>query len=304
MLFGLLMSTSIPDAFGGRALPFAIGVAALQVGRTAFLAFALRQGGQMPQYRNFVRIGIWFAIAAIFWIAGALADPETRLYLWGGALVAELATAFIGFWLPGLGRSTTRDWSVSGEHMAERCGLFVIIALGEAVMIAGATFTELAWTTPHTLAFLAAVIAAIAMWWIYFNIGAERAAHHFAHSEDPGALARTAYTYIHMPLVAGIVAMAVAVELALAHPQGHMEPAMRWTACGAAFLFIGGNTLFKRATAGWFPLSHLAGLAIAVALFLAAPGLTPLQMIVAVAALLVTVATWETVSLRGTADRA
>lgn len=295
MLLGLLMSTSIPLAFGDRALSFAVAVAAIQVGRTAYLAWALR--ASPPQCRNFTRVAIWFAAAALFWIAGGLADGEQRLLFWTIALAIELTPAFFGFWLPRLGRSSTRDWNLSTEHMAERCGLFVIIALGEMIMISGGTFSGLEWSTPVSLAFLAAAIAAIAMWWIYFNLGAERAARAFGHSEDPGVLARGAYTYAHMPLVAGIVLMAVAIELALEHPLGHAGPPMVWSAAGAAGLFLLGNHLFKRATAGWFPFSHWVGLGAVIALAFAAPMLSPLAVLAATAGILVTVAAWETISL-------
>ena len=66
--------------------------------------------------------------------------------------------------------------------MSERCALFVIIALGESVLVTGATFAELEWDRTHVSAFLVAVLGSIAIWWIYFDTGAERARHRIAHS--------------------------------------------------------------------------------------------------------------------------
>ena len=107
--------------------------------------------------------------------------------------------------------------------MAERCGLFVIIALGESILITGATFADLPWTTETMAAFLAAFLGSVAMWWLYFNIGAERASRQIRSSGDPGRIARVTYTYVHLLLVAGIVVSAVADELVLKYPHGHAD---------------------------------------------------------------------------------
>ena len=82
-------------------------------------------------HRNFVRITVWRALGAACWLAGGFVDGPARLAVWGLALAIDTASPLLGFFVPGLGRSTTADWNVEGAHMAERCGLFVIIALGE-----------------------------------------------------------------------------------------------------------------------------------------------------------------------------
>jgi low temperature requirement protein LtrA len=109
------------------------------------------------------------------------------------------------------------------SHLAERCGLFIIIALGESVLVTGATFACLDWAPVSAAAFVVAFIGSIAMWWIYFNIGAERGSRHIAQSKDPGRAARVAYTYLHLLFVGGIILAAVGDELMLAHPLGPVE---------------------------------------------------------------------------------
>ncbi|MGO8212798.1 low temperature requirement protein A, partial [Rhizobium ruizarguesonis] len=84
---------------------------------------------------TFVRITAWLVVAGVFWIAGGLLEHEARLIAWVIALAIEYAGPAAGFAVPGLGRSTARDWDVSGAHMAERCALFVIICLGEAILV-------------------------------------------------------------------------------------------------------------------------------------------------------------------------
>ena len=76
--------------------------------------------------------------------------------------------------------------------MAERCALFVIIALGESLLVTGATFAGLPLERPQVLAFLVAFAGVVAMWWIYFDTGSERAAHHVDHAASRGRVARNA----------------------------------------------------------------------------------------------------------------
>ena len=83
--------------------------------------------------------------------------------------------------------------------MAERCALFVIIALGESVLVTGATAASHAWDVPVLAAFVVAVSGSVAMWWLYFNHGAELGTSRITATEDPGRLARAAYTYLHLP---------------------------------------------------------------------------------------------------------
>lgn len=142
MLAGLVLSTSIPEAFEGRGLSFALAYVSMQVGRSLFMIWALKQH-DWDNFRNFQRITAWLATSALFWLAGGLAEHDLRLWLWLIALAIEYVSPSLGFRTPGLGRSATTDWLVEGGHLAERCGLFVIIALGESILVTGATFSEL-----------------------------------------------------------------------------------------------------------------------------------------------------------------
>lgn len=297
MLGGLVLSTSIPKAFESKGLAFASAYVAMQVGRSLFMLWALK--GRSPgNYRNFQRILSWLVLSGVFWIAGAFADGPARLGLWVAALSIEYVSPSVGFWTPGLGRSKTADWDVEGGHLAERCGLFIIIALGESILVTGAKFAELTWTPVTMTAFLVAFIGSVAMWWIYFNIGAERASRTFAGSDDPGRLARLAYTYMHLPLVGGIIVTAVADDLALAHPTGHTDAKTAAVMLGGPALYLLGNLLFKRATADRPALSHMVGLGLLVLLIPVATTAQPLTLSAAASLVLVLVAVWETLSLR------
>ena len=93
--------------------------------------------------RNFQRITAWLAVAGVFWIAGALRGAAASAWRFGSSrLRSNTCGPSVGFWVPGLGRSTTADWDVDGGHLAERCALFIIIALGESILVTGATFAD------------------------------------------------------------------------------------------------------------------------------------------------------------------
>jgi low temperature requirement protein LtrA len=297
MLAGLLLSTSIPEAFESRGLVFAAAYATMQVGRSAFVLWAV--GSADPGLtRNFQRIISWLAVSGLLWIAGGLAEGNARLGLWLVALLVEYLGPSLGFWMPRLGRSRTTDWSVEGHHMAERCALFIIIALGESILVTGATFGELDWSPTTVAAFVVAFVGSVAMWWIYFDSGAERGSAHIAGSSDPGRMARLAYTYLHLPIVAGIIVAAVADELVLAHPTGHADPTTIAAALGGPALYVLGTALFKATIARRFPLSHLVGLLILALLALVAAETSPLVLGSAATVALLLVAAWERLSLR------
>jgi low temperature requirement protein LtrA len=296
MIVGLLLSTSIPKAFESRGLVFAAAYSAMQVGRTLFFLGAVPKS-KVGQRNNFIRILIWLGTGAAFWIAGGLADGNIRIGLWLVALAIEYAGPAMRFRAPRLGASTTRDWDVEGGHMAERCALFIIIALGESIVVTGATFAETAWTATTVCAFVVALLGSIAMWWIYFHVGAEAGTEHISQSEDTGRLARLAYTYLHLPVVAGIIVSAVGDELLLAHPGGHVGGKEILSIVGGPLLYLVGTILFKRAIRGIFQLSHLVGIGLFIVLIPFASEFTPLSLAAVAAAILMIVAGWEAISL-------
>jgi low temperature requirement protein LtrA len=301
MAAGLLLSSSIPEAFGARGLAFAGAYVFMQVGRTLFFLWAVRDG-PVNMTRNFQRILCWFALSGALWIGGGLDDEGgARLAWWALALALELLGPWLYFWVPGLGRSRIADWNVEGGHLAERCALFVIIALGESLLVSGATFAKLAWD-PVAFAGLAVTLAgSVAMWWVYFDTGAERASHRIRHAEDPGRQGRMAYTYLHALIVAGIIVVAVGDELVLAHPD-HLTGAGAAALIGGPALYLAGNALFKWVTNDRPapPLSHLVGLALLAALAPVGLGhlVSALALSAATTGVLVLVAAWESLALR------
>ena len=297
MLAGLLMSTSIPKAFESRGIAFALAYVAMQVGRSAFFLFTLPKS-ENGHRLNFSRILVWMCVSGVFWISGGLVEGQARLAFWVIALSIEYAGPATRFWTPGLGASQTTDWIVEGGHMAERAAGFVIIALGESIVVTGATFSDAAWTATGLSAFTVAVIGSLAMWWVYFHIGAEAGSENISKAKDAGRLARLAYTYLHLPIVAGIVVSAVGDELLLAHPDGHSGLKELLSMIGGPLLYLVGVILFKHSIHGRWQLSHLVGISLLIALLPAATSLSPLLLSIAATIVLLIVAGWEALSLR------
>ncbi len=268
MLASLVLAAILPRTFDGDhyALVFVLAYCAIQIGRTLFVMWIMAQD-RPAGARNMVRIALWFIAASPLWLAGALvkpvlhSGPGLQVALWAGALAIEYAGPFAFFRVPGLGHSTRDDWDISGSHMAERASQFVLIAMGEGIVVTGAAFAAAAPTRASTCAFLASFVGSVLMWWIYFDVGAERGARQITHSADVGRIARNAYTYLHIPIVASIVATAVADALLMAAPGGVASPALIAAGGGGLVGFLLGLALFKRFSSplGNLPLSHGIG---------------------------------------------
>jgi low temperature requirement protein LtrA len=297
MLAGLVLSTSIPHAFDARGLWFAAAYAGMQVGRTAFFVAAIPRAREAVR-RNGIRILAWLSASAVFWILGGLAEGERRLWLWGLALIIEYISPLARFFVPFYGASSIEDWYVEGGHMAERCAGFILIALGESIVVTGATFADLHWTATSAAAFVSAFVASIAMWWIYFHKGAEAGSAVISKSAESGRLARSAYTYLHMPIVAGIILSAVADDLVLTHPDGIADLNAAASAIGGPLLFLVGTILFKHNIRGFLQLSHGVGIVALAVLAVFATRLSPLMLSVLTTLVLIVVAAWESLSLQ------
>jgi low temperature requirement protein LtrA len=299
MLASLLMSASLPEAFGERGLVFAAAYVTMQVGRTVFVIAAL---GEDPGLRrNFQRILSWLLASGLLWLAGGLAQGTAREALWLAAVVADFTAPACGFYTPGLGRSRTTDWTITGGHMAERCQLFVIIALGESLLVTGTTFGELPLSAVTVAALVVAFAGSVALWWVYFDRSAEDAGEVIARSADPGRLGRSAYTYCHIPMVAGIIVAAVGDELMLAHPGGHTGAATAATVLGGPALFLAGHGAFKRMVFGRVSVPRLLAVLALGGLWPLSPVLSPLLLAAAATLVVAAVAAADAMGARARA---
>ncbi|MGA8138238.1 MULTISPECIES: low temperature requirement protein A [Pseudomonas] len=264
MIPALLMAASIPEAFAGRGLVFALAYVSIQVGRTGFIVLQLPR--EHPLAPNFRRMLGWVVVAAVFWVAGACVDGPLRIGLWLIAVLCEYISPMFGFAFPGLGRSRTSDWTIEGGHLAERCQLFVIVALGETLLASGAVLGETGhWEMPILLGLGATFLGTLAMWWLYFGTAGKDATQRITSADDPGRIGAY-FHYIHAILVAGIITTAVGNDLVMLHPDGQLSTVDAITLVAGPMIYLFGSILYKRVVYRVVPKSHLAGLLLLLAL--------------------------------------
>ncbi len=218
-----VMAASVSLAFGDGALWFAVPyvvVRVLGLGLQVRIATAEPSGSpDAPRYPR--QVLAWAAMSCLGLVAvlaGALVDTPARTWIWMGAIALDLlaATAAGG---------TDDPWDLDAGHLAERHGLFVIIAIGESLIIAGTAAA--AETRSLDLVGLAGAGLAVVglLWWSYFSWFKEALEEAFSavSPAERGPVARDAYSLAHFPLVGGIVAFAIAADLMVLHPTDPVD---------------------------------------------------------------------------------
>ncbi len=297
MVISLVMSAALPSAFTDSGLLVGCSYASMQIGRSIFAVWALR--GQ-PLALNFQRILAWCCVSGALAVAGGLTTGVVpRAVLWLAAVGVDLLGGAVGFWAPGLGATSTRDWNIEGGHFAERCQGFILIALGESIVVIGVTFAGLlagplarphAQHAPTIAAFVVAFAGSAALWWLYFDRSAGDAARLIAASDDPGRLGRSAYHFIHPIMVAGIIVVAAADDRVLADPTATAGPAIAWLILGGTGLFVAGHLAFKLAVWRRLNWPRTAALGLLALVALLAPHVSRLILGCCAAAVVVGVA--------------
>jgi low temperature requirement protein LtrA len=291
MLASLLMAAALPEAFGERGLLFAASYVALQVGRNVAAACLLTRRHRLRDV--FERLVVWSAASGVLWLAGAALSSDQRLMLWIPALALELAAPVAGYWLPGRGHAATTDYDIEGGHFAERCQLFIIIALGESIVVTGATASAAGLTSTVVVCLVVAFVETAALWWLYFGATAEDTRAMLSTCDDPGRLARDAYTYLQLPIVAGIIATAVGNDLLIAEPHHALHGVGLAMMLGGPALFLLGESLFRWRMTGRTNVARVAVAGVLILLGLVGGELSALLLSVIVATLLSALAAWE-----------
>jgi low temperature requirement protein LtrA len=273
MLASLLMAVAIPEGFGDHAVLFAASYCVLQIARNGFVV-AVTPAGRFN--RNFQQILTWSILSAPLWIGGALADGGARWALWLTALGIDLVAPLVRYWLPRRGPTPMTEWEIDAGHFAERFQLFVIIVLGESIVLTGATATDVGLNPSVVVALGVAFLSSVALWWLYFGQEATSAVRRMAADEAPGRVGRDAYTYLHLPIVAGILLTAVGDELVIAHPGDELGTAGALATLGGPALYLLGLVAFRTRVGRrqpWTRTAAAAALAACVPLAAEARGL-------------------------------
>ena len=258
-LASLLMAVAIPDAFGERALLFAGAYVGLMVGRNLFLVLVSDRGTTERERAD--RVLTWLVAAGIFWIAGGIVGGTAGVVLWLCGLAIDYSGPLFLYRVPGRSRMDGSAWEISTSHFSERFQLFVIIALGESIVVTGATTAQLSLSGPRVAAFAFAFLATSAMWWLYFSYVAGIAERRLELSDTRTRMARDAYTYLHVVMIAGVIVAAVGDALVIDHPTADLSPAKIAAVVSGPALYLIGLSLFRLRLAGSLPPKRLLGAA-------------------------------------------
>lgn len=176
--------------------------------------------------------------------------------LWVVALLLDYGAPLVTFQIPGRPRLPEATWELTAAHFTERFGLFVIIALGESIVIIGATTSGPPLSGATLVALGLAFVATAALWWLYFSTVAGMIERRMALAENRIRLARDAFTYLHVLIVGGVILSAVGQEIVIAHPSAELHgaelvavvtgPALYLLAHGALRLRMTGTVSAKR----------------------------------------------------------
>jgi low temperature requirement protein LtrA len=292
MFASLLMSVAIADAFDGRAWLFVTGYLLLQIGRSGFLIVALR-GRALGEH--FVNDLVWELLIGGLWVAGAIADADARLALWGLAVAGAYLGVSSMHWVPGRGRRIDlAHTEIAGEHLLERFRLFFIIALGETVLTMSTAFTAEPFELERLVALAIGFSGTVGLWWCYFQRSEGLGLEEVERAEDAGAIGWRG-TWTLTLVVLALIAIAVGDELAIAHPGDDATLGFTILAFGGPALYLLAQVFFLAEATGHAPRSRLMGVAALAVLALATAQLTLIAGIAASTAVIVAVAVADTI---------
>jgi low temperature requirement protein LtrA len=283
---GLLVAgLCAPQAFGDQALPFAIAYGLVRVAHIVLFLIAARDDPNL--HRSVLGLAISTALGVGLLLGAAFADGGVQYALWIAALVADFGGPAI-FGADG--------WTLVPVHFAERHGLIIILALGESVVALGAGAHVDLNAEVYSAAVLGVALAA-ALWWIYFDVVALITAQRLEHAaagRERNELARDSYSYLHFPMVAGIVLAAFGLEEALPHLDDHLHVVPAFALFGGVAIYLLAHVALRLRNAHSISWTRLGAAVLLFALWPAATEVTALTSLIAVNVVLWLMIAWET----------
>ena len=232
----LVASLAVPEAFGDDGVLFGAAYFLVRVLHIALYALAGR--GDPDLLGAVSRMTPSATLGPVLIVAAGFADGAQQITLWVVALALDYLGVLIG---RGAG------WRVSPEHFAERHGLIIIIALGESIVALGVGAAGLPLTWQVAAAAVLGIAVVAALWWAYFDFVALLAARKLVEAAGVAraVLARDAYSYLHLPMVAGIVLFALGLKKALADVDDPLKTVPAVGLCGGVALYLLAHVVFR-----------------------------------------------------------
>jgi low temperature requirement protein LtrA len=232
----LIAALTVPHAFTDRALQFALAYGAVRAGHIALFVLASREDRHLRQSVSGLAVGTAAGVALL--IAGSFFEGTGQAVLWTLALVLDMAEPyFFG----------SEGWKLVPGHFAERHGLIIIVALGESIVALGVG-ADVGLTVGVTAAAVLGIALVCELWWIYFDIVAIANVRRLVRApvgREQNELARDVYSYLHFPLVAGIVLSAFGLHEALAHAEDPLKEVPAFGLLGGVGIYLLGHVLVR-----------------------------------------------------------
>ncbi|MFF2950485.1 low temperature requirement protein A [Kitasatospora sp. NPDC057965] len=240
MGLGLFMNAQVPHAFAGRPWAFAVPLVAILFLTDVTAAVTAPTAVLRRHYR---RVTVWAVVSVPLWLVGAGVGSGPRLAWWAAAAAVDMTGVWLAHPLPG-NVLTSRDLVFDADHMVERIRLFIILQLGETVLTIGGAISAAPVDPPTVTTGLGVFVAVVCLCASYFRGGESILARHVATATDRLLPVRHAVSGQY-PTLAGLVALAVGAELAIAHPTGHGSTTL-------SLLLFGGPILYVITQAWWY----------------------------------------------------
>ena len=282
------MAVAVPDAYQDEGTWFAVSYFVVRVLNSALFSWGVRH--DPGNLRATFRLAPWFLTAALVALAGGFVDVELRPWIWLASLAIDVT---------GTLTVAREEWRVSPSHFAERFALIVIIALGESIVAVGVGTAGLERDATYALAVVVALAGVAALWWTYFDLTALGLARDLGRAppEARGPLARDAFTYLHYPIVLGIILYAVAAKKTLEGPLDPLSDAGRWSLGLGLASFLAGIALVRLRSIRRVAWERLAAAAVALAVAVALDRADALVTLAVVVGIVVAFVALETARL-------
>ena len=281
----LVVALCVPDAFGDRGLLFAGAYAAARFAHIGLYVLASRDD---PGLRHAV-LGLLAStvLGTGLLAAAAFADGLPQGALWAAALAFDMGGPLI---------IDPAGWRLEPGHFAERHGLILIIALGESIVAIGIG-AEHGVTTGVVVAACLGIAVAASLWWLYFDVVALVAERRLSTAEpgrEQNTLARDSYSFLHFPMLAGIVLLALGLKKTLEHVGDPLKAVPAAALLGGVAVYLVAHVFFRYRNVHRLSWQRLVAAALLIALVPAAVSLPALVTLTIVAALLAALIAYET----------
>jgi len=291
----LVVGLATPAAFGDYALLFGVAYFVVRVLHVLLYAVTTRSDPEVFSAVGRLAPGL-LAGATLILVAGFLPAGPLRGVLWALAIIVDFVAPLL---------AGTQGWKVDAGHFAERHGLIIIIALGESLIALGLSASGEELTAGVVTAAALGVVVVAAMWWLYFDIVAVAAEQRLASlaGQAQARMARDSYTYLHLPMVIGIVLVALGLKKTLVDIDSPLKLIVAVALFGGLALYLLAHIAFRLRNTQTLNVQRLVAAIVLLLLIPAGATLPALVSLGVVAALLVLLVGYETIRFRDARHR-